>query len=56
MQLRYINEKLALDLQRSIEVSSEKGASTWLTTVPLSDHRYRFTLQLLKRWFSFNPT
>ena len=28
------------DLQRSIEISAEKGASTWLTTLSLSDHGF----------------
>ena len=35
-----IINKLSSDLQRSIEISSEKGASTWLTTLPLSDHGF----------------
>ena len=38
-----IIDKLTPNLQRSTELSSEKGASTWLTTLPLSDHG--FTLQ-----------
>ena len=33
-----IIDKLSPDLQRSIEISSEKEASTWLTTPPLSDY------------------
>ena len=34
--------KLSPNLQRPIEISSEKGASTWLTTLPLAD--FGFTL------------
>ena len=28
------------NLQRLIKISSEKGASAWLTTLPLSDHGF----------------
>ena len=35
-----IIDKLPPDLQRQIQISSEKGASTWLTTLPLSDHGF----------------
>lgn len=33
-------DKLSLNLQRSIEISSEKGASTWLTTHSLDDRGF----------------
>lgn len=33
-------EKLSTSLMCSIEVSSEKGPSTWLTTLPLVEHGY----------------
>ena len=32
--------KLPPNLQRAMEVSSEKGASTWLTTLPIADHGF----------------
>ena len=35
-----IANKLPSNLQRAIEVSSEKGASTWLTTLPIDDHGF----------------
>ena len=35
-----IIDKLSPDLQRLMEISSGKGASTWLTTLPLSDHGF----------------
>ncbi len=35
-----IAESLSSNLQRAIGVSSEKGASTWLTMPPLADHRF----------------
>jgi len=31
---------LSPKLQRSVLLSSEKGSSSWLTTLPLSDHGY----------------
>ena len=31
---------LSPKLQRSVLLSSEKGSSSWLTTIPLSDHGY----------------
>ena len=37
-----IANKMPSNLQRAIEVSSEKGASTWLNTLPIAD--YGFTL------------
>ena len=35
-----IANKLPPNLWRAMEVSSEKGASTWLTTLPIADHRF----------------
>ena len=35
-----IAERLPPNLQRAIEVSTEKGASTWLTALPLSDYGF----------------
>ena len=35
-----IAESLSSNLQTAIGVSSEKGASTWLTTLPLADHGF----------------
>ena len=32
--------KLPPNLQRAMEVSSEKGVSTWLTTLPIADHGF----------------
>ena len=33
-------DRLPPDLQRAMQVSSEKGASTWLTTLPIADHGF----------------
>ena len=35
-----IANKLPPNLQRAMEVSSEKGASTWLNTLPIADHGF----------------
>lgn len=35
-----ITNKLPSNLKKAVEVSSEKGASTWLTTLPIADHGF----------------
>ncbi len=40
MEAEDLSNRLPLDLQRAIKVSSEKGASTWLTTLPIADHAF----------------
>ena len=42
-QLKDLKEKASEESLRAIEVSLEKGASSWLTTLPLSDHDYHLT-------------
>ena len=42
VEANQIAESLSSNLQREIGVSSEKGASTWLTTLPLADHGFSF--------------
>ncbi len=57
VEANQIAESLSSNLQRAIGVSSEKGASTWLTTLPLADHgitlhkgAFRDALCLRYRW------
>ena len=35
-----LKERLPSDLQRAIDLAAEKGASSWLTTLPIEDHRF----------------
>ncbi len=35
-----IQNNLSISLQRSVELSKEKGASTWLTTLPINEHGF----------------
>ena len=38
MEAIEVVSKLPSNLQRVMKVSTEKGASTWLTTLPIADH------------------
>ena len=42
-QLDDLKEKASPESRRSMEVSMEKGASNWLTALPLTDHDYHLT-------------
>ena len=52
-QLKDLKEKASEESLRAIEVSLEKGASSWLTTLPLSDHDYHLTKR--EFWDSVKP-
>ena len=35
-----INQQLPLELQRAMDLASQKGSSSWLTTLPLAEHGF----------------
>ena len=42
---KVLTQTLSEDLQRSIELNSEKGASVWLTSLPLSEQGFHLNAQ-----------
>ena len=38
-----IHEKLPVQLQRAVKMASEKGASIWLTSLPIADHGFHLS-------------
>ena len=55
-------DQLPIHLQRSLELSQEKGASTWLTSLPIEDHgfalhkaAFKDALSLRYGWAILNP-
>ena len=61
-EAKYLKNQLPSPLQRSMELSQEKGASTWLTSLPIDDHgfslhksAFRDALSLRYGWSLQNP-
>ena len=47
-----MNEKACSDLKRVIDISQEKGASNWLTALPLADRDHHLSKREL--WDAIN--
>ena len=48
MRYEHVREMLSERMRRTIELASEKGASTWLTSLPLKVYGFRLNKQQLQ--------
>ena len=49
-----LQEKLPQELQRAVKMATEKGASTWLTALPIADHDFNLSKAAFRYALSFS--